>query len=99
MRADDRLLLTLWRTGCLGFVTFGFREVVYLGGLGALNGRIDGQRAFIVGHGAEREVAPWFHALLSGYERTALAWFMVGMVAVVVLHVKLWRRGDPPPLF
>ena len=99
MRADDRLLLTLWRTGFLGFVTFGFREVVYLGGLGALNGRIDADRAFIAGHGAEREVAPWFHALLAGYERAALAWFVVGMVALAVLRLRLRRRGDPPPLF
>lgn len=99
MRAGDRLLLTMWRTGFLGFVAFGFREIVYLGGLGALNGRVDGDRAFIAGHGAEREVARWCHALLSGYERAALAWFVVGMIAVVVLHVKLWRRGNPPPLF
>lgn len=99
MAIGDRALLTIWRTGFLGFVTFGLREIVYLGGLGALNGRVDGDRAFIAGHGAEREVSPWFHALLAVYEGTALVWFVAGLIAVVVLRVRLSRRGDPPPLF
>ena len=50
---SDRALLTVARTGFLGFATLFFREVVYLGGIGALNGRLEGGRSFIGGHGRD----------------------------------------------
>lgn len=61
---SDRALLTVGWTGFLGFATLFLREVVYLTGLGALNGGLEGGRRFIGGHGTYREVPRWFCNLL-----------------------------------
>lgn len=94
---SDRALLTVARTGFLGFATLFFREVVYLGGVGALNGRLEGGRSFIGGHGTYREVPRWFYDLLAWYELAAFLWFVGGMIALAILSARLKRRGEPMP--
>lgn len=72
---SDRALLTVGWTGFLGFATLFFREVVYLDGLGALNGRLEGGRCFIGVHGTYREVPRWFCDLLGmNWPRSCGSW-------------------------
>lgn len=62
------MLLTFWRAGWIAFVTMILRALIFFGGYGALNGKVEGNRTWLGGHGLYREVPPWLYHILLGYE-------------------------------
>lgn len=89
------MLLTFWRAGWIAFVTIILRALIFFGGYGALNGKVEGNRTWLGGHGLYREVPPWLYYILLGYEIGACIGLLAAMVAITVFK----RRTGNRPLF